>query len=132
MPINEQDMQRLRGLLDAREAELRDEVDLVDGEDNSTASSIGVTDVDDAVAAGQDRISHAIRGVEQDRDKNELVAIAAARDRMADGSYGECIDCGVEIPMARLEVQPTAERCIEDQERFEHTHPTDIRLPPSI
>lgn len=56
------------------------------------------------------------------RDVQELHAINAARERMEDGSYGECADCGTEIPYARLEVQPMAIRCINCQEVFEKTH----------
>jgi DnaK suppressor protein len=36
-----------------------------------------------------------------------------------DGTYGRCVDCGQQIPAARLEVRPEAARCIADQERFE-------------
>lgn len=42
----------------------------------------------------------------------EARAIRAALDRIADGSYGTCANCGAEIPQARLQAQPTAARCI--------------------
>jgi RNA polymerase-binding transcription factor DksA len=42
----------------------------------------------------------------------EARAISAALARIADGSYGTCVNCGAEIPQARLEAQPTAARCI--------------------
>jgi RNA polymerase-binding transcription factor DksA len=29
------------------------------------------------------------------------------------------VDCGKEIPEARLQFRPEAARCVEDQERFE-------------
>jgi RNA polymerase-binding transcription factor DksA len=32
------------------------------------------------------------------------------------------VDCGREIPAARLEAQPEAIRCVEDQRRFEAAH----------
>jgi DnaK suppressor protein len=35
-----------------------------------------------------------------------------ALERVADGSYGFCEVCGVEIPMARLEVLPYATMCV--------------------
>ena len=53
----------------------------------------------------------------------ELREVEAALDRMNEGSYGLCQDCGEEIPLARLEVYPTARRCLEHQERYERTHP---------
>ena len=49
----------------------------------------------------------------------ELEEIDAALARLADGSYGECAECGGDIGTARLEVQPTARLCIECQERLE-------------
>ena len=39
--------------------------------------------------------------------------------RLEDGKYGICVDCGKEIPAARLEALPEAIRCVEDQRRYE-------------
>ena len=39
--------------------------------------------------------------------------IADALDRMDDGSYGLCEECGEEIPVERLEAEPIARMCIE-------------------
>lgn len=38
---------------------------------------------------------------------------------MAEGSYGGCAACGLEIDVRRLEVQPAAPRCLICQERHE-------------
>jgi DnaK suppressor protein len=57
-----------------------------------------------------------------DRDADEIRRIDGALTRLSDGSYGTCIDCDQDIPMARLEAEPTAERCIRCQELFEKTH----------
>jgi RNA polymerase-binding transcription factor DksA len=48
-----------------------------------------------------------------------LAEIAALRERLATGTYGECAECGEPIPPARLEVNPTARRCAECQARHE-------------
>ena len=53
--------------------------------------------------------------------------IRAALTRMDDGSYGICGDCGTDIPLARLQVQPAALRCIACQERYEARHPAEVR-----
>lgn len=45
----------------------------------------------------------------------ELRDIQVARRRLADGTYGTCIECGAPIPPARLEANPTALRCINCQ-----------------
>ena len=61
---------------------------------------------------------------EAGRDVEELRDIDAALRRIDDGSYGTCDECGQEIGYPRLEVQPTATRCIADQEKFEKTFAT--------
>jgi RNA polymerase-binding protein DksA len=58
---------------------------------------------------------------EAGRDVEELNDIEAALRRMDDGTYGDCDECGQEIGFPRLNVQPTATRCITDQEKFEKT-----------
>jgi DnaK suppressor protein len=45
----------------------------------------------------------------------ELGDIEAALGRMDAGTYGQCTDCGVTIPPARLNAYPTAKRCIDCQ-----------------
>ena len=54
-----------------------------------------------------------------ERETAELREVDAALARIAAGSYGQCTDCGVEIPLARLHAAPTAARCIACQERAE-------------
>jgi DnaK suppressor protein len=56
------------------------------------------------------------------RDMTELRAIEATRQRMHRGEYGECVQCGCEIPYDRLLAQPTAVRCAPCQNIFERTH----------
>ena len=53
------------------------------------------------------------------RETEELNQIEAALRRIEDGSYGQCVDCGVEIASVRLEVAPEASRCIACQEKVE-------------
>jgi len=42
--------------------------------------------------------------------------VEGALARLADGTYGECIDCGASIPYARLSAYPAAMRCVGCQE----------------
>ena len=49
----------------------------------------------------------------------ELREVEAALLRMSEGGYGLCEDCGVAIPLARLQAYPAATRCVADQERHE-------------
>ena len=65
---------------------------------------------------------------EIERDVDELRLIDSALQRIDAGTYGNCSDCGREIPVARLKAEPTAERCIQCQEMFEKTH-ASVRTP---
>jgi DnaK suppressor protein len=52
--------------------------------------------------------------------KSETLAkIDEAVRRLEAGTYGRCIDCGEDIAQARLTALPFADRCRDDQERYE-------------
>jgi DnaK suppressor protein len=50
-----------------------------------------------------------------EHETGELGDIDAALERIDAGTYGQCTDCGVIIPPARLSAYPTAKRCIDCQ-----------------
>jgi DnaK suppressor protein len=54
-----------------------------------------------------------------DLGREQMEAAEAALERIERGTYGVCVDCGKEIPPARLDAVPSTERCEADQERFE-------------
>lgn len=47
--------------------------------------------------------------------ESHLQDIDDALKRLANGSYGVCLDCGVDIPAVRLEAVPTAKYCVDCQ-----------------
>ena len=49
---------------------------------------------------------------------NELAAVERAEARLEAGTYGLSIESGEPIPDGRLEALPTAERTVEEEERF--------------
>lgn len=55
----------------------------------------------------------ALLAIEQD----QLQQIEAALARVADGSYGICLDCGEPIPVERLEILPYATTCVRCQSK---------------
>jgi DnaK suppressor protein len=70
--------------------------------------------------------SQAQRATERDLelalDDHETLAlnqIDAALTRIESGVYGECLDCGEAIAVARLQATPQALRCIGCQQKFE-------------
>ena len=54
-----------------------------------------------------------------DHETTELNLVEAALARIEAGTYGQCIDCGIQIPAARLHAAPEAMRCIACQEKVE-------------
>ncbi len=57
--------------------------------------------------------------VEGDADgEAELEAIARVLQCLRDEDYGHCLDCGSDIPYARLRAEPTASRCARCQNLF--------------
>ena len=64
---------------------------------------------------------------EQERDqglieqlREELAAVERAEQRLMTGTYGLSVDSGEPIPDGRLEVHPTAERTVEEEQRSGH------------
>jgi DnaK suppressor protein len=65
---------------------------------------------------------------DQELDETREMMLAAEADqvelalqRLAAGEYGKCVDCGKDIPAARLDAVPESIRCIDDQQRYEAT-----------
>ena len=79
---------------------------------------------------GEQRTREIVLSAEEARDAGEIAEIDAALQRLDDGNYGDCVDCGVAIAPARLQVQPAAARCVECQQRFEKSQ--SLRAPPSL
>jgi RNA polymerase-binding transcription factor len=51
--------------------------------------------------------------------REALAAVERAEVRLAEGTYGLSIESGEPIPDERLEAFPTAERTVEEQERYD-------------
>lgn len=120
-------LQQIQTRLVDREAELQTRVRTAKEEAANRPSALG-PQVDDLGELGEQRFSTGIEHVELLRDQEELAEIAEARTRMADGRYGECVDCGQPIAFERLLAQPIAKRCIADQEAWEKKHDTTLRF----
>jgi len=58
----------------------------------------------------------------QNTEVQELRRITRALEKIDDGTYGICADCGGEISEKRLKMFPNAQRCLVCQEAFEEGH----------
>lgn len=52
-------------------------------------------------------------------DHGQLSLVKRALERLKEGSFGECIECGNEIGAKRLEALPWTPYCIDCQEKME-------------
>ncbi|WP_236656884.1 TraR/DksA family transcriptional regulator [Acidisarcina polymorpha] len=50
----------------------------------------------------------------------QLTLVRAALDRLSDGTFGECLQCGETIGIKRLEALPWTPYCINCQEKIEN------------
>jgi DnaK suppressor protein len=53
-----------------------------------------------------------------DAARGRLRQVDEALQRMDEGTYGICVDCGEEINPARLEARPLSIRCVECASRY--------------
>jgi DnaK suppressor protein len=60
-----------------------------------------------------------LRNSLQDTELWEYKRILQALEKINDGTYGICIDCGTEISEKRLSSYPNAARCLACQEAYE-------------
>ena len=127
--FDESGFQQLRQRLDARRAELHADIRRLDAERVAALNSSPNNQVEDLGEQGEERIRDAVRHAEKERDLLELREIDAARERLANGVYGSCADCGDEIPRARLEARPSALRCVVCQQYVEQPRPPGRRGP---
>jgi RNA polymerase-binding transcription factor DksA len=118
--LSSRQLDQLKSVLDARFKELSEELrrELRERHEYLDVAS-DVPDPGDAAFAS---LEIDLGNAEATRDLMELRAIDVARKSMEDGSYGECLDCGTDIPFERLTVQPVALRCAPCQDIYERTH----------
>jgi RNA polymerase-binding protein DksA len=55
----------------------------------------------------------------EQHDERLLGAIDTALERIENGTYGKCVNCGAQIPEERLEAMPWATLCIECKRKEE-------------
>jgi DnaK suppressor protein len=56
-------------------------------------------------------------------EKDALDQIDGALERIEDGTFGQCDECGGAIPKSRLEAIPYAARCVRCASQREEGHP---------
>jgi DnaK suppressor protein len=99
-------------LIDTRDRLLRELAEGAQRRQAENAFPLHTGDVPDAGDTSVATEQADIRNAQIGRDVVELRQVEAALARLDDGTYGYCMDCGQDIPLARLRATPAAERCI--------------------
>ncbi|MDX1649969.1 MAG: RNA polymerase-binding protein DksA [Myxococcota bacterium] len=79
-------------------------------------------DFPDEIDTASSEVNLAFMGRLRERERGLLAKIEESLQKIEDGVYGECENCGEEIGIKRLEARPVAELCIEckaEQEKLE-------------
>jgi DnaK suppressor protein len=122
MPLTSKQTEELRKRVEKRRSELVGELreDAARARDEPYSEHAGI-----APDTGDESVATLIADLEQadmTRDLEELRAMDAAYQRLKDGTYGICVDCGGDVGYERLKAFPAAARCVNDQERHEKTY----------
>lgn len=97
-------------LLNEKHAKLSDEITNIKA--SLAASKTDMPDpIDNALVQGEINLLRSMLITKQ----NDLKSIIAAQRRVANGSFGECEECGNPIAEKRLIFNPTFECCVECQ-----------------
>jgi DnaK suppressor protein len=109
------DVEKFRIILKQLEGELLMDLERSE-QDAREAVSEEAGDPIDLVNSGESKDSSFD---ESSRDYDKLRLVREALARIDDGTFGKCVDCGREIPEARLEAVPWTPYCVEDQQKRE-------------
>ena len=107
--------EEIRARLLATRAELMQRVESITDDVRHTREPLSQDFAEQAVERENEEVMDALGNAA----RAELNQIRKALDRMENGEYDICEDCGNEIAMARLEVLPYANTCIACAERAE-------------
>ncbi|GAA0755055.1 TraR/DksA family transcriptional regulator [Ideonella azotifigens] len=109
-PSTDASLGTLRELLSFRRSELQSAVQAADLARQQQREQ-AAPDVMDQKDLGEVEVEAHLVQAHEDRDRFELRQVDQALQRMSEGRFGNCVDCGEPIGMPRLLVQPAAQRC---------------------
>ena len=114
-PMDKKKLDYFRKRLESRQQELRRTVSRTE-QDGRSVDEGSAQDIADRAASSYTKefLFH-----QSNNDRQLLAMVESALERMRQGSFGECISCGKEINVKRLEAVPWTRHCIECQEKLE-------------
>ena len=104
-------LDELRTLMLARRTDLQAQME--QNRENLTPPS------QDEGAVLQRNVAREVDQTLTDIDATDLVRMDLALKRMDEGTYGECGECGCDIPFERLKIEPQTQHCVACKSRWE-------------
>lgn len=77
------------------------------------------SDIGDLIDQAGDERDRELSLLLSGRDKEKLLAINEALEKVKEGTYGICEECGEKIGSGRLKVMPLAKHCVSCQAKLE-------------
>jgi DnaK suppressor protein len=123
--LSSEQLSQLRQQIEAERSRLRQDIreELTRSDSEQYATLVG--QVHDA---GEESVADLLSDINAAVLGNSIKAlreVEAALERLRQGTYGRCEECGEDIPLARLQAYPPARLCLADQERYEAAHPQE-------
>src|SRR5205823_11616879 len=114
-PMDKKKLEGFKKKLETRQQDLRRMVSRTQ-QDGRSADEDTAQDVADKAANSYNKefLFH-----QSNNDRQLLGMVESALDRMRQGNFGQCISCGEEINLKRLEAVPWTRYCINCQEKME-------------
>ena len=113
--MDKKKLEQLKKRLEERQQELRRQVSNREQDGRNQGEDIA-QDIADRAASSYNK---EFLFTQSTNERQLLGMVDAALARMREGTYAECIACGNEINLKRLEAVPWTRYCIECQEKLE-------------
>ncbi|MBL0422285.1 TraR/DksA C4-type zinc finger protein [Ramlibacter sp. AW1] len=118
MTLKDDQIAELDGMLQRQEAELDAAVHAA-RQGFAASGNDDWPEVRDAVEDGDARMMASLDLSQLQRNEVALHEVREARQRVREGHYGVCEDCGKPIRFERLKIMPATRYCVQDEERRE-------------
>lgn len=115
MEIDDQTLQTLREALVDQRDEIHDRLRRIESDRRHADDSLDKDLEEQSIELENDEVLNQL----DPTYREELKDVLAALDRIEEGTYGTCVDCGEGIAVDRLRAIPSARRCIDCAERAE-------------
>jgi RNA polymerase-binding transcription factor len=121
---SELDIERFRGLLLERRGAVVNALDNLHKEnagslEDETGELVSGSADQHMADTATETVEREIGNTLEEHDERLLESIDAALQRIENGTYGKCVNCGAQIPEERLEAMPWATLCIECKRKEE-------------